>query len=99
MHLVATWGIPCQFNGSFHQHPPIGLKLCESLVTDIPLIMCEFQIIRSCGIWRTGIQKNKLNTVCLHHLKEYLDKFTTLNPFCCDPFEHHADKKNFRGNL
>ena len=34
-----------------------------------------------------------------HHLNEYLDKFTTLNPSCCDPFEHHADKENSREHL
>ena len=68
---------------NMHTHGKIGIKsICEISHDDIELL-----------IWRTGIQKNMLNTVCLHHLKEYLDKFTTLNPFCCDPFEYHADKK------
>ena len=72
-----------------HTHGKIGIKsISEISHDDIELL-----------IWRTGIQKNMLNTVCLHQLKEYLDKFTTLNPFCCDPFEHHADKKNFRCKL
>ena len=71
-----------------HTHGKIGIKSINEISHD------DIELL----IWRTGIQKNKLNTVCLHHLKEYLDKFTTLNPSCCDPFEHHADKKNFRGN-
>lgn len=44
-------------------------------------------------VWRTGIRKNKLKTVCLSHQKVYLDKFTLLNPFCCDPFNRH-NKEN-----
>ena len=49
-------------------------------------------------IWRTGIHKKSLNTICLHHHNQCLDKFTMLNPFCCDPFRHHDDKKSNRGN-
>ena len=44
-------------------------------------------------LWRTGIHKRTLMTICLHHHKQYLEKFTTLNPFCCDPFRHHDEKK------
>lgn len=83
-----------QFEGTVchktvHTHGKIGIKnISEIFHGDIELL-----------IWRTGIQKKHLRSVCLHHLKQYLDKFTTLNTFCCDPFEHHAEKKNFKGNF
>ena len=49
-------------------------------------------------VWRTGIRKNSLKTICLHHQKQYIDKFTLLNPYCCDPLEHHIEKKSYKGN-
>ena len=32
-------------------------------------------------IWRTGIYMTSLNTICLYHHNQYLDKFTMLNKF------------------
>ena len=72
-----------------HTHGKIGiLEIIELSKEDIELL-----------VWRTGIRKNSLKTVCLHHQKQYLDRFTALNPFCCDPFGHHAGKKNYKGKL
>ena len=71
-----------------HTHGKIGL---------LPIIEISHENIELL-VWRTGIRKNGLKTVCLHHLKQYLDKFTTLNPLCCDPFGHHAEKKNYKGS-
>ena len=50
-------------------------------------------------VWRTGIRKNSLKNICLHHQRQYLDKFTLLRPNCCDPFEHHIEKKIYKGNI
>ena len=68
-----------------HTHGKIGiLEIIELSKEDIELL-----------VWGTGIRKDSLKTVCLHHQKQYLDWFTSLNLFCCDPFGHHAGKKNY----
>ena len=48
-------------------------------------------------IWRTGIHKKIFITICLHYHYQYLENVTLLNPFFCDPFRHHGDKKS-KGN-
>ena len=70
-----------------HTHGKIGiLHVIELSKEDLELV-----------IWRTGICKKMLKTICFHHLKLYIDKFSYLNPFCCDPFGHHFGKKNCKG--
>ena len=70
-----------------HTHGKIGMLQVTELSRD------DRELI----LWRTGIHKRNLMTICLHHHKQYLEKFTTLNPFCCDPFRHHDEKKNYKG--
>ena len=41
-------------------------------------------------VWRTGVRKRNLKTICLHHQKIYLEKYSKLNPYCCDPFNKHS---------
>ena len=70
-----------------HTHGKVGmLQIIELSKEDSELL-----------IWRTGIHKKSLKTICLHHQKLYLDKFATMNSLCCDPFGHHAEKKNCKG--
>ena len=83
-----------EFQGSlchktFYSRGKIGLLQASQLLKeDIELV-----------IWRTGIHMKTFNTICLHHRVQYLDKFTILNPFCCDPFRHHEDKMSNKGNF
>ena len=62
-----------------HTHGKVGILPILELSKD------DFELL----VWRTGIRKNSLKTICLHHQKQYIDKFTLLNPYCCDPLEHH----------
>ena len=71
-----------------HTHRKTGL------LTIIELSHENFELL----VWKTGIQKNALETVFLHQLIIYVDKFTILNPFCCDPFGNHLEKKNYKGS-
>ena len=71
---------------TFHTRGRIGLIEASELPKE------EVELL----IWRTGIHKN-LNTICLHHHNQYLDKFSMLNPYCCDPFWHHDDENSSKG--
>ena len=84
-----------EFHGSlchktFYTRGKIGLLQASQLLKeDIELV-----------IWRTGIHMKTFNTICLHQYRvQYLDTFTILNPFCCDPFRHHEDKMSHKGNF
>ena len=48
-------------------------------------------------VWRTGIRKNNLKTICLHHQKLYLEKFASCNHCCANPFGHHDENKKIKG--
>ena len=50
-------------------------------------------------IWRSGIRLKSLKTVCLHHQKMYLDQYTKLNHYCCDPIGRHVDNKYIKGRI
>ena len=76
-------------------HKPVFTNGKVGIFPIIELSKESFELL----VWRTGIRKNSLKTICLHHQKQYLDKFTLLNPNCCDPFEHHIEKKNYKGML
>ena len=72
-----------------HTHGKTGLiPITELSRDDIDLI-----------VWRTGIRKSNLKIICLHHQKLYLEKFTTLNPFCANPFGHHDEKIRCKGKM
>ena len=78
----------CEYQDSvchktFHTRGKIGLMQASELSKE------NIELV----IWRTGIHKKRLNTICLHHHNQYLDKFTMLNPF-----RHHDDKKSNKGN-
>ena len=70
-----------------HTHGKIGNSLTSELSKE------DFDLL----IWRTGIGKDNLKTICFHHQKLFLEKFTILNPFCCDPFRCHTGKKSIKG--
>ncbi|EDL27771.1 RIKEN cDNA 2700007P21, isoform CRA_b, partial [Mus musculus] len=46
---------------------------------------------------RTGMTLSGNNTICLHHVKIYIDRFEDLQKSCCDPFNIH--KKLAKKNL
>ena len=48
-------------------------------------------------VWSTGIRKNNLKTICLHHREMYLERFASRNYFCANPFGHHDEKKKIIG--
>ena len=50
-------------------------------------------------ILRYGIRLKSLKTVCLHHQKMYLDHYTKLNPYCCDPIGRHVENKYIKGRV
>ena len=52
-------------------------------------------------VWRTGIRKRNFKTICLHHQKIYLEKFSKLNSYCCDPFSKHSvdNQQNCKGGF
>ena len=51
-------------------------------------------------IWRTGVRKRNLKTICLHHQRIYLEKYSKLNPYCCDPFnKHNVNNQNCKGGF
>lgn len=43
--------------------------------------------------FRSGIEMNEEDCVCLHHEKCYLSHYIKLQKYCCDPFGTHAKKK------
>lgn len=46
---------------------------------------------------RTGMTLSGNNTICLHHVKIYIERFEELQKSCCDPFNIH--KKLAKKNL
>ena len=76
-------------------HKPVYTNGKVGILPIIELSKEEVELI----VWRTGIRKNSLKNICLHHQRQYLDKFTLLHPNCCDPFEHHIEKKIYKGNI
>ena len=93
---MVTWP-PCSIGGfqdspchkTFHTRGKIVLIQANELSKeDVELV-----------IWRAGIHMKSFNTICLHHRIQCLNKFTILNPFCCDPFRLHEVKKSHKGNI
>ena len=68
---------------TFHTRGKIGLIQASELSKE------NIELV----IWRTGIHMTSLNTICLYHHNQYLDKFTMLNQF-----RHHDDMKSNKGN-
>ena len=70
-----------------HTHGKVGLLPFVDLSKE------ECELI----VWRTGIRVKNLKTICFHHRKLYLEKFSVLNKYCCHPFGRHVEKKYFKG--
>ena len=77
-----------QCHKTFHTRGEVGLIQVSELTKE------EIELV----IWRIGINKKNLNTICLHRQNQYLEKYIILNQFCCDPLQHHDDKKSNKGN-
>ena len=77
-----------QCHKTCHKRGKVGLLQVSELTKE------EIELV----IWRKVINKKNLNTIGLHHQNQYLQKLTKLNQFCCDPCQHHDDKKSNKGN-
>lgn len=47
--------------------------------------------------WRSGLTIADESTICFHHHKVYLDRYESLQKFCCDPF--HCHKRHITSEL
>ena len=47
--------------------------------------------------YRTGLDEDKIQTICYHHKQTLLTKYEWLEKSSCNPFKNH--KKQIKGNL
>jgi len=47
--------------------------------------------------WRSGLTIGDESSICFYHHKEYLDRYESLQKYCCDPF--HSHKKHITSKL